>query len=248
MKRMVFVVAMVAGAAMPAVTAAQGGPGFLFRQPRVSVALRAGYNMARANSDLFDFARQQLTLSKSDFSSPYVVGEAAVRASDHFDVTFSVGGGRHRARSEYRDYVDSNNVPIEQQTTFETVATTVGAKYYFGDRGRSVGRFAWVPTRLTPFVSAGVGAVWYQFRQSGDFIDFQSPTLDVFTDVLSTTGTGATAFAGGGADLSLSKNVVLTGEARYSLGSGPVSRSSFSGFDNIDLNGLQLTVGLGLRF
>ena len=40
---------------------------------------------------------------------------------------------------------------------------------------------------------------------------------------------------------------ILTGEARYRFGSSGLD-STFAGFDDIDLAGLDFTVGIGFRF
>ncbi|HSH74191.1 MAG TPA: hypothetical protein VLA09_00690, partial [Longimicrobiales bacterium] len=113
------------------------------------------------------------------------------------------------------------------------------------DRGRSIGRFAWVPARLTPYVGAGVGVVSYDFLQAGDFVDFQ--TFDVYGDTLETSGSGASVHGSVGADFALGKQFFLTGEARYTFASGSV-RGAYADFDRIDLAGLQLLVGLAVRW
>lgn len=247
MKRAVLIAALAVAAGVPGVSAqrAGGGPGFFFREPRVSLGFRAGYSVPQSSSGIFEFPLDSLTIH--NFNSPYVGGEVGVRVTEHVDLALVVGWTGTNRHSEYRNWVDQNQLPIEQETKFQTLAGTVGAKYYFGSRGRSIGRFAWVPAKVMPFVSAGVGAVWYEFRQSGDFIDFQSPTYDVFSDVLTTSATSAIAQLGAGVDVSLTKNLVLTGEGRFNLASADVN-PPFDPSENIDLNGLQMLVGLGLRF
>lgn len=244
MKRIVLVAAVAACVGAPAAASAQGGPGFLFQRPKVSFAVKGGYSLPNAGSDLFDFSREQFTLSRGDFASPYLGGELAVRVAPRWDAALNVGWARSRSLSEYRDWVDNNNLPIEQETTFETVTASLGARYYLNDRGRQIGRFAWVPERLSPFVGGGVGLVWYDFTQVGDFVDFQ--TLDVFPDHLQTEGTAAIVHASAGADLSLGSRVVLTGEGRYQYARDEV-RGAFDGFGKIDLSGFQFILGLGIR-
>ena len=245
MKRIALTLALAAALTLPTVVAAQGGPGFLFNRPRVSIGIRTGYTVPRAESTIFQDAFQQFKLNGWDMSSPYLGGELAVRLSERWDVALSSGWARSRSPSEYREWVDQDLLPIEQETTFQTVSATVGGRYYFSDRGRSIGRFAWVPSRLAPFVGAGVGYTWYDFEQKGDFVDFQ--TLDIVGDELSTDGSGATAYAAVGADLSVGKQFYLSGEARYNLASGGV-RGEYSGYDGIDLSGLQVTAGISLRW
>lgn len=245
MKKPILLLALAACLAAPSSALAQGGPGFLFVNPRVTIGLRAGYAVPRVSSDIFDFTLDSLTVDRSDFNTFHLGGEVALRVADRWDVALSAGWAGSENRSEYRNWVDNNNLPIEQETTFHTVAVSLGAKYFLTDRGRSIGRFAWVPARLTPYVGAGAGVVYYEFEQVGDWVDFQ--TLDVVFDELRTEGTGPAAYLAAGANLSLGTHVLLTGEARYTLANGPVE-GSYAGFDRIDLAGLQLAAGLGFRF
>ena len=60
--------------------------------------------------------------------------------------------------------------------------------------------------------------MWHEFAQVGDFVDFD--TLDVFADRLLTSGASSIMDARLGADFSISRRVVLVGEARYDFGSG----------------------------
>ena len=141
--------------------------------------------------------------------------------------------------------MDQDQAFIEQSTTSQNVSADIGARYYFTDRGRTVGRFAWVPSRLTPFVGGGIGRVWYTFEQSGDFIDFQ--TMEVVNDRLSTQGSGAAAYVSTGADYSIGKQFFLTAEGRYRLAGGSVD-GPYRDYGWIDLAGLSLTAGLAIRF
>ena len=52
------------------------GGGFLFGAPTYTFTVRAGYANARAGSDIFSFATQQLTLTRNDFSAPSFDAEA----------------------------------------------------------------------------------------------------------------------------------------------------------------------------
>ncbi|MBM4184523.1 MAG: hypothetical protein FJ207_09875 [Gemmatimonadetes bacterium] len=237
--------AVAVGLAVPVAGSAQGGPGFLFKRPSLSVGIRTGYTLPRGSSHLFEFSREEFTLNRFDFDAPYLGGEVALRIAERWDAALSLGWSESHGLSEYRDWVDQDNLPIEQETTFQTVSAALGARYYFKDRGRSIGRFAWVPSRLSPYVGAGFGVVSYEFAQVGDFVDFQ--TLDIVGDALSSTGSGAAVYGSAGADLSVGKQFYLTGEAKYTLASGGV-KGDYSLYDWIDLSGLQLTAGISLRW
>ena len=116
---------------------------------------------------------------------------------------------------------------------------------YLSDPGRSVGRFAWVPSKITPYVAAGGGLMYYLFRQSGDFIDFK--TNDVFTTTLDSDGWGGMAYAAGGVNYSIASNMDVVTEARYEHSQAALG-TNFQGFGNINLSGLSMTAGLHLRF
>jgi hypothetical protein len=62
-----------------------------------------------------------------------------------------------------------------------------------------------------------------------------------------TDGSGATLYAGLGADVSLGKQVYLSAEGRYSLGNAGVS-GQYAAYDDIDLSRLQLIAGISLRW
>lgn len=224
---------------------AQGGPGFLFSRPKVSLGIRTGYTLPRLSGHIFEFSRQEFTLNRFDFDAPYLGGEFAFRVAEQWDVAVSAGWSESHGKSEYRYWVDLNNLPIEQETTFQNTSVSVGVRYYFNERGRSIGRFAWVPARLTPFVGAGVGVASYEFTQTGDFVDFQ--TLDIVADELVSSGSGAAVWGGVGADLSIGKQLYLTGEARYTLAGSEMS-GPYSTYDWIDLSGLQVTAGISVRW
>ena len=247
MKRIALALALLAALIAPEAGLAQGGPGFLFNRPRVSLGVRTGYVLPRISSPLFDEARQWYNLNRYDFDSPYFGAEIAARVSERWDIALGVGGAQSQSRSHYRDYVDADGFEIEQQTRFRTITASLGGRYYLADRGRAVGRFAWVPQRLAPFVGGGAGVTWYELRQTGDFIDFNSTNWDVVGDDLGSNGAGAMVYAGLGADLSLGKQFYFTAEGRYSLANGGVS-GQYSAYDGIDLSGLQLIAGLSLRW
>ena len=196
------VAAVLSVLAVPMTASAQaGGPGFLFRRPTLSFGIKGGYALPQAGSEIFDFARDELTLETGDFASSAWGAEIAVRATERLDIAVGVGVTHTSKRSEFRDWVDLDDLPIEQTTTFTRVPTTLSVKWYMWDRGTSVSRFVWVPERWSPYLGVGGGAVWYRFEQEGDFVDFE--TLDVFSAILESDGTtGTRTYVGRGRSVS----------------------------------------------
>lgn len=218
---------------------------FLFREPRATLSLRGGWAQPRASSQIFDFTTEELTLERGDFSGFTVQGELALRVHDRVDVALGLGHAQTTTRSEFRRWLDQDDRPIEQTTRFSRTPITVGAKAYLTERGRSIGRFAWIPTSWAPWVGAGGGWMVYEFLQSGDFVDEE--TLEIFTKDFRSAGGAPTAHVMAGVDVSLSPRFMLTGEGRYLWGSDEMSLD-FEDFDPIDLSGFQITFGFAARF
>jgi opacity protein-like surface antigen len=237
-------VAMVTAIASQA-SALGSGNGFLFEQPSGSFTISGGYAHASAGSDIFSFSTDQLSLDKSDFSGLTVGADLAIRVAPRFDIVLGTSYAGTSTPSNYRNLVDQNNQEITQTTDFRRVPVMASVRAYLTDRGRSVGRFAWVPARFAPYVGVGGGAVWYKFRQHGDFVDVN--TNNVFTSDLNSTGWAPAVQGLAGVDFTLSPHLALTGEAKYIWAHGKLS-DSFSGFDKIDLSGLSTTLGLTFRY
>jgi hypothetical protein len=225
--------------------AQRAGDGFLFGAPKATLALRGGFAQPRAGSDVFDFTMNRLTLDRGDFAGETVGAELGIVLGRRTTLQFGVASMRRTAGSEYRDWVDDDDRPIEQETTFRRVPVTAGLRLYLTPPGRSISRLAWIPARFTPYVAAGGGAMWYAFQQTGDFVDFE--TLDVFATTVRSSGWTSTGYAAAGVLVSLSPRFALTTEARHDRARGAMG-GDFVGFDRIDLSGFGGSVGLEYRF
>ncbi len=229
--------------------AAAQGSGFAFKRPTATLGVRLGYALPRAGSEIFDFTREQLTIDKSDFNALSFGGELGIRAIERLDVALNLGYEKSDARSEFRDWVDSDDLPIEQNTRFTRIPFTLGVKAYPLERGRRISSLAWIPKRWAPYFGAGAGVVWYRFEQVGDFVDFE--TLEVFFSEFESRGSSPLAYLSAGVDVSLGPHWLVTGETRYAWASTWASTEmdrDFVGFDNIDLAGLRMTAGFSVRF
>ena len=231
-------------AARPAL-AQSGGRGFLFGAPRTSFTIRTGYDIANANSDVFSTVTNELTLNKSDFSSPTIATDLGFRLNDNVDAVLGLGYSRSAAQSQVRGWLDNNNLPIQQSTSLTRIPLTMSLKAYLEPRGHAIGRLAWVPAKFAPYVGGGAGTMWYSFRQGGDFVD--TTTTNVFSTVLESSGWTPTAHLFAGSDFALTPSTALTVEARYTWANATLGQD-FIGFNRIDLSGVSLTAGLTFRF
>lgn len=223
---------------------AQSGRGFLFEEPDLILGARGGFGIASAGSDLFDFSRDELTLSRNDFNGFSAFGEVGVRLLPRVDLIASAGYTGSVARSESRRYEGTDDLPIRQRTEFRRVPLTAGLRLYPLAPGRQIGSYAWIPARLVPYVGAAAGGMWYRFRQEGEFVD--ETTLNIFEDQLQSSGWTPTAEAFGGVEYSITPRLSVTGEGRYSWASAELS-NAFENFDPIDLAGFAVTIGVSFR-
>lgn len=240
------VIAALVAVIAPVAQGQDSGSGFLFQQPMGSFTVRGGYAHATAGGDLFSFVTNTLTLNKGDFSGPTLGADLALRVAPQLDVVFGTSYSGTSTASNYRHLVDQNNAEIRQVTDMKRVPLMVSLRGYLTSQGRSVGRFAWVPSRFAPYVGVGAGAMWYAFNQHGDFVDYQNNN-SVFTSDLTSSRWTPAAQAMAGIDVTLTPRMALTGETKYIYAKGTLDQS-FTGFKSIDLSGLSTTIGLTFRY
>ncbi|HET7188872.1 MAG TPA: hypothetical protein VFI52_12000, partial [Gemmatimonadaceae bacterium] len=131
------------------------GNGYLFGAPDARITIHAGYAHAFANSDVFDDAVKFLTLERSAFSGPDIGGDLSISVAPRLDLSFTADYSAAIRESEDRGYLDNNNLPIQQTTSFRRAPFMANATLYLTPRGRSIGKLAWVPARIVPWIGAG---------------------------------------------------------------------------------------------
>lgn len=217
-----------------------------FRAPVGYLTLRGGAQAPTANSDLFSFTNDVLTLGRRNFVGASWGGDVGGTINDRFAWEFSADVAMRSANSEYRAWQESNGAPIRQRTDFRRIPLTLGLRWNLVPMGERIGRFAWIPKRVVPFVAAGGGATWYRFRQTGDFVDFANGNA-INSDILESDGWAPTAVAAIGVDVALSPYLAWSTAVRATYARAALS-SDFRGFAPLDVGGGSLTTGVQLRF
>lgn len=223
----------------------RGGEGYLFRPPSAALTLRMGVAHPAAGGGLFTFVRDQLTLGSGAFTGINAGADFGVMLSPRLAVQVGAAVQYRTTPSEYRDFVGTDDLPIGQETTFQRAPLWAGLQWHLVPIGERVGRLAWVPNRLVPYVAAGGGLMHYRFRQDGEFVDAES--LDIFRSTMSSGGWAPMGFAAAGATVSLTPRVALSMELRREQARGTTA-GSFRDFRTIDLSGTSATVGLTFRY
>jgi len=245
-KRYLLLIAASLVPALPDAVRAQDG--FMLGQPEIQVNLRAGPMLHRAGGDLLGFFQSELTLDRDDFRAPAVAGEFGTVVHPRIDLIVGAAWSKAETTSESRDYVeevDGVDVPIRQTTSLRVLPVTASLRFYPLARGRAVGELAWIPSRTTPYVGGGGGFAWYQLRQHGDFVS--QTDLSIFSDDWESKGRTTVGHLFGGVDHWFTPRLGLNLEGRYTFGSAKPD-NDFLGWDSVDLSGLQVGVGLALRW
>lgn len=243
--RIRFVLIFWAVATLAPLASAQEEPDFLFGAPRGAFSIRGGYMVASANSDIYEFFSDELTIESNDFNALDFGIDVALAIHPRLDVLVGFEHSRAAVDSEYREFEEDNGAPITQTTELRTVPLTGSIKAYLTPRGREISRFSFVPSKARPYVGAGAGLIWYRLNQGGDFVDFVD--LSIFPDEFQSSGWGTEAHVFGGLDVQINPKWYLSLEGRYVWADADLS-GDFVGFDPIDLSGLRITAGFSMSF
>jgi hypothetical protein len=220
-------------------------PDFLFGAPRGFLGVRGGGQIAAGGSDIYDFFSGLLTLEKSDFNAALLGVDVGIAVHPRVDVVFGFEFSEGGASSEYRDYVDDQDLPITQDTRLRIVPVTGSVRLYLTPRGRQISRFAYVPAKVRVYAGGGGGLVWYELVQTGDFVDFVD--LSVFTSSFRSSGLSLGAQAFGGLEVTLGTRWFLSFEGKYLWSKSDVGED-FVSFDPIDLSGARISAGINFDF
>ena len=202
--------------------------------------------VASANSDVYDFVTDVLAIEKSDFNTGSFALEFGYSVTPRLDIlgTMDLNGMNHP--SDYRDWEDNRGLPIQQTTELKQMNLTASAKFSLLPRGRAISKLAWIPRTFIPYVGAGGGYGKYEFRQNGDFVDFDNGNA-VFSDTFRSEGWTPTFHVLGGTDIQVLRHLMLSFDARYSWQKATLS-SDFIDFALIDLGGFRLGAVIHLAF
>jgi hypothetical protein len=218
---------------------------FLFGAPFGQITLRTGPVVHAASSDLFDFFNEELTLGRGDFLAPSLAGELSFRVHPRVDLMAGAAFAHSSARSEYRDFVGTDDLPIAQSTRLSTAPMTVSVRVFPLPRGTAISNLAWVPERITPYVGAGGGLMWYRLEQEGEFL--QKRDLTIFDSSYQSAGYGATGHVLAGADYWVTPRFGVNLDGRYRIGSAAL-RDDYRSWAPLDLSGFHAGVGITLRW
>jgi hypothetical protein len=242
--RSAIVVALIA---LPSVAVAQSGNGYLFKQPNGSFVMRGGYEPSRATGEGFDVLRRETTLGDNSFNSFNLGFDLNFLLTRSVDLTFTVDLSSRASTSEYREW-EENGQPIVHESQLDRVGLGAGFRYNLLPRGRQISSLAYIPAKTVPYIGATAGVMWYEFTQSGDFVEVvNDSTGNIFSDELASHHYGFMGQVFGGIERRLTARWSVLGEARFTQSNSKFTKD-YLGLGSLQLSGLALNLGASVRF
>ena len=227
--------ALVCGLAIVALGAA--APASAAIGPEHSLRLRAGIFTPDGDSDYYTEAEQDFTGETGDLED--FVGGADYRYDFGERVGLMISGDVFEGTWDraYRDFEDNLGNEIQHRATLEVDSFTAGIVIDLAPEGFPV----------VPYVGAGGGLYSYRLEESGDFIDFTTPDLEVFDAELVAEGDTFGYYFLAGLEVPIGPYFSLFGEGRWDNAEDELSED-FEGFGDLDLSGRRVMGGVAWRF
>jgi hypothetical protein len=178
-----------------------------------------------------------------DFIGVYGGGEFNSVVAHNLELGISFDAYGNSVETSYRDYTRPDGSEIQQHLHLSTYPLGLTIRFLPTDKSAHV----------VPFIGGGVDAIFYQYEETGDFIDFFDPTLPVIPDHFRDHSTAFGVHAVGGVRWYLNRDFAIVLEGRYQWAQKDMEEdfapNPESGLVNrIDLSGASATLGVHVRF
>jgi outer membrane protein W len=193
-----------------------------------------GFDARDPNDVLFQDANF-LDFNMRDFNNVAVGGEWLIGLSHFFDAGLGIGYYSNTTPTVYTNLVNSNGNEIQQDLRLRIVPFTASIRFL------PLGHHAIVQ----PYVGAGVAVMRWQYRETGEFVDFTDNSI--FNDTFVGSGTSVGPLILGGVTVPVGA-FGIGGEIRYQGGEGNLPASENFAGPKIDLSGFNYLFTINVRF
>jgi len=200
-----------------------------------SLAFRLGRFSPSPQGALWQENLETFDIGLQDFDSISGGVEFALELNEFFDLAVGIDGYSETVASRYRDFVRDDGSEIVQELRLSVAPITAGLRFL------PAGKFRF----LIPYVAGGVGLYPYEYREEGEFIDFE--TFDVFGAAFYDDGLGTGLYAAAGVEVPVTRRFTVFGEYRRHWVWGE-HHQDFAGFGDFELDLEQIQFGVNLRF
>ena len=189
----------------------------------------------RSDSQFWDDYFLDFTGSPSDFDDLVFGTDYLWRTSRAGGVLFGISFYSGESTFAYRDWVDADGQDVSHTTSLGLSDLTAAYVLRFGRNS------------VRPYIGAGAGLLWWQFREEGYFIDFSEDDLPIYFGNYRADGLTWELYALAGLDFRLSHNWSFFFEGRYRWSEDELNKD-YSGFGTIDLSSAQVAGGFSYNF
>lgn len=200
-----------------------------------SFRLRLGLFTPSGNSEFWDDNEAIFTGDAGDFEDASFAAEFLWPRNDRVGVLFSVGAYEGSQRQSYRDYTDDLGNEVRHRTRFSVAPLTTAILVHLAPPDASV----------RPYVGAGAGFYWWEYRESGDFIDFDAE--EIFEGRYESDGVTTGFFLLAGLEIPVRPNWSIFAEARWTHAKDELN-DDLEDFGKIDLGGREVSAGVSWKF
>ena len=139
--------------------------------------------------------------------------------------------------TSFRDFIDGQGDDIFHTANLEIIDLGAGIVFYPIRRNAVV----------APYFAGGLAVYGYKLTETGDFIDFETDDLAVFSGSFSDSGDTIGFFWIIGLEIPLGPRLAVFGEYNWTYARTDLT-TDFVSFGEIDLGGEELALGLSFRF
>lgn len=227
------------------------------------VTFKVGFFIPRADSDLWVTEFENMDFAKSDFTSSNFGFSYEYFLSKEISFSISVDGFSRKKLGTYVDYVGFEfpegdfafpsdfEGEFSINHVFDVSITPIQLSLKLTPMGRR--------GKIIPYVGGGVGVYLWNIRLQGDIIDFDDEYIyedeNVIVDVYPILLTDAREdnkikigyHALGGIMFPVANRISIEAEFKYNFLKGALTEG-FEGFEDFDLSGYQISIGLNYWF
>jgi hypothetical protein len=210
------------------------------------MSFKIGYYIVNGDSELWDYNSELYYFNKDDLNSFMGAVGLNFHVSNILTISLEVGASYGHTLTEYADYVDEDGFPIETDIELSVVPVEVSLKISPFGRGNYIGRFsAYEKNSFIPYFGGGVGAYFYDYREWGDYINFDAGEI-IYAEFES-FDVGVGYFIVAGFEIPMGKSMGFIAEYKQTWAKAKLSED-FYGFDDFDLGGKTISVGFTMEF
>ena len=206
--------------------------------------LRIGGFFPHGESDLFADVNELYSpvgelrgVKPNDFDGVYGGAEYSFNVAEKVEMGISLDGYSNSNSTVYRDFTRPDGSEIHQELKLSLIPLGVSLRFLPLNRRAPI----------QPYVTVGADAIFYQYEEFGDFIDFFSNNLDISSDSFKSDGAALGGHAAAGVRIPLGHDFAITAEGRYQFAQKKLMDDDFNQ-NRLDLNGASATIGVRLRF